>query len=102
MTYFSTAANAAVAAAVLALLALAALHILKPEISPSRNMISQYALGRHGWVMALSFGAFAAASACLSAALVLHAQALSGRIGLACLLALPLGWRWRHASRWTR
>jgi hypothetical protein len=91
MTYFSAAASAAIAAVVLALIALAALHILKPEVSPSRNMISQYALGRHGWVMALFFGAFAAASAFLSAALIVHEQALSGRIGLAFLLAAAVG-----------
>jgi len=91
MTYFSTAASAAIAAAVLALIALPALHILKPEVSPSRNMISQYALGRHGWVMTLFFGAFAAASACLSAALVVHAQALLGRMGLVFLLAAAVG-----------
>jgi Ni,Fe-hydrogenase I cytochrome b subunit len=54
-------------------------------------MISQYALGRHGWVMALFFGAFAAASACLSAALVVRVEALLGRIGLAFLLAAAVG-----------
>jgi hypothetical protein len=91
MTYSSTAASVAIAAAVLALIAFAALHVLKPEVSPSRNMISQYALGRHGWVMALFFGAFAAATACLSAALVVQAQALSGRLGLAFLLAAAVG-----------
>src|SRR5204863_449376 len=49
MTYALLAARATVGAAALALIALAALHILKPEIPPSRTMISQYALGRHGW-----------------------------------------------------
>jgi len=91
MTYFSAAASAAIAAVVLALIALAALHFLKPEVSPSRHMISQYALGRHGWVMALFFGAFAAASACLSGALIVYEQALSDRIGLAFLLAAAVG-----------
>ena len=102
MTYFTTAASAAIAAAVLALIALAALHILKPEVSPSRNMISQYALGRHGWVMALFFGAFAAASACLSAALSSMRKRSRVESAWRFSWALPLGWRWRHASRWTR
>src|SRR2546428_7586482 len=91
MTYFSTAASAAIAAAVLALIALAALHILKPEVHPSRNMISQYALGRHGWVMALFFAAFGVASACLFASIVATTLSILGRIGLAFLLAAALG-----------
>jgi hypothetical protein len=91
MTYSLLAARAAIGAAALALIALAALHILKPDLDPSRSMISQYALGRHGWVMALSFAAFAAASACLLAALVPAAPSLLGRIGLAFLLAASVG-----------
>jgi len=78
-------------AAALALTALAALHILKPDIDPSRTMISKYALGRHGWVMALCFAAFAAASACLFTALVAHATSLLSRIGLAFLLSAAVG-----------
>ena len=54
-------------------------------------MISQYALGRHGWVMALFFGAFGVASACLFAALVAETLSILGRIGLAFLLAVALG-----------
>jgi len=49
-------------------------------------MISQYALGRHGWVMALCFAAFGAASACLLAALAGQLASLLGRIGLVFLL----------------
>ena len=75
----------------MALLALAALHVLKPEVHPSRNMISQYALGRHGWVMALCFAAFSAASASLFAALVAYWPLLLGRIGLVFLLAAAIG-----------
>jgi hypothetical protein len=91
MTYSSLAARAGMGAAALALIALAALHILKPDIDPFRTMISKYALGRHGWVMALCFAAFAAASACLFTALVAHAPSLLGRIGLACLLSAAAG-----------
>ena len=91
MTYSLLAARAAIGAAALALIALAALHILKPDIHPSRTMISQYALGRHGWVMALCFAAFGAASACLFAALIAHVPSLLGRIGLAFLLAAAVG-----------
>jgi len=54
-------------------------------------MISLYALGRHGWVMALCFAAFAAATACLFAALVAHVSWLLGGIGLAFLLLAAIG-----------
>src|SRR5262245_7693779 len=91
MTYSVLAARAAIGAAALALVALAALHVLKPEIHPSRTMISQYALGRHGWVMALCFAAFAAASACGAVALIEHAPTALGRIGLAFLIATAVG-----------
>jgi len=89
--YSLFAARTAIGAEALALIALAALHILKPEVRPSRNMISLYALGRHGWVMALCFAAFAASSASLFAALIAHLPSLLGRIGLAFLLAAAVG-----------
>ncbi len=54
-------------------------------------MISQYAPGRHGWVMVLCFAAFGAASACLFAALVAHVQSFLGRFGLAFLLSAAVG-----------
>ena len=91
MTYSLLAARTVIGAAAVALIALAALHILKPEVHPSRNMISQYALGRHGWVMALCFVAFAAASGCLFAALIARVPSLLGNIGLVFLLAAAIG-----------
>jgi hypothetical protein len=91
MTYSLLAARAVIGAAALALIALATVHILKPDIPPTRTMISQYALGRHGWVMALCFAAFGAASACLFAALIAAVPSLLGRIGLAFLLAAAIG-----------
>jgi hypothetical protein len=91
MTYSLVFARVAIAAAALALVALAALHILKPEVDPRRNMISQYALGRHGWVMALCFGAFAAGSACLFAALSAEVSSRLNLIGLIFLLAAAVG-----------
>ena len=86
------AARVAITAAALALGALAAVHALKPKIDPSRSMISQYARGRHGWVMTLCFAAFAGGSASLFAALATQRLTpLHGRIGLALLLAAALG-----------
>src|SRR3954462_7285636 len=91
MTYSLLAARAVIGAAALAVTALATLHILKPEVHPSRNMISLYALGRHGWVMMLCFAAFAAATACLCAALTAHVSSFLGGVGLALLLLASAG-----------
>jgi len=91
MTYSLFAARVAIGAVALAVAALSVLHILKPEVNPSRNMISLYALGRHGWVMAVCFAAFAAATACVFAALVAHVSSLLGAVGLAFLLLAAIG-----------
>jgi hypothetical protein len=37
------------------LILLAALHFLEPEFDPSKRLISEYELGRYGWVMSLAF-----------------------------------------------
>ena len=43
------------AAAALFLSLLVALHVFKPEVDPSWRMISDYELGRYGFVMVLAF-----------------------------------------------
>ena len=85
------AARATIAAAAVSLVALIALHILKPELHPSRTMISRYALGPYGWIMALCFAAFGMASGSLAVAMVPHVRAPSGRIGIALLLTAAVG-----------
>jgi hypothetical protein len=91
MTDATLAARGAIGTAALALVALAALHVLKPDVHPGRTMISQYALGRYGWLMALCFAAFGAASASLFAALVTHVPTILGWVGLGFLLAAAVG-----------
>ena len=85
------AARAAIVAAVVSLITLAALHVLKPELHPSRAMISQYALGPYGRVMALCFAAFGVASGSLAVAMVPYVRSLGGRIGMALLLTAAVG-----------
>jgi hypothetical protein len=82
---------AAIAAATLAVIALAVVHLLKRELHPGRTMISRYALGRWGWVMALCFASFAVASASLFLALVSFVPSPIGRIGLAFLAIASVG-----------
>ena len=49
-----TAARLSFAAAVAFLVLLAALHFIKPELDPSWRMVSEYEIGRYGWVMVLA------------------------------------------------
>jgi hypothetical protein len=75
---------------VLFLVLLASLHALKPEIDPSWRFISEYAIGRHGWMMSLAFLSLAAA--CVGAVIALWSQVrLGGRIGLGFLLVGAVG-----------
>jgi hypothetical protein len=50
-----SAANVALAGAVAFSILLVLLHFLKPENAPSWRMISEYEIGRHGWLMRLAF-----------------------------------------------
>jgi hypothetical protein len=75
----------------LALLALALVHLLKRDLDPSRTMISRYALGPYGWVMALCFAAWAAASALLFVALAPRASSSLDRAGQILLLVASVG-----------
>ena len=85
------AARAAIASALLALVALTVVHLLKRDLDPSRTMISRYALGQYGWLMALCFAAWAAASALLFVALAAGPSSSLDRVGQIFLLAASIG-----------
>jgi len=89
--YSVLSARAAIGSAALALAALAVLHLLKREIHPGRSMISQYALGQFGWVMAVCFAAFGVGSASVFIALVPQVHSLVGAIGLGLLAVAAVG-----------
>ena len=86
-----TAARVSFAAAATFLVLLAVLHFIKPEFDPSWNMISQYEIGRYGWVMQLAF--LSLALSCLTLVVAIHSQVRTiwGRIGLALLLVTAIG-----------
>lgn len=90
-TVSQLAAWGAVASAVAAGLALVVLHVVRTDLEPSRTMISQYAVGPHGWIMGLCFFAFALASALLLVSLVGDARGPLGWFGLAALAAATIG-----------
>jgi hypothetical protein len=85
------AARSAIGAAVVATLALVLLHMARRDLDPGWHVISEYAVGAHGWIMALSFAAFAVASGSLFVALMGYVPTLMGKIGLALLLAAAIG-----------
>ena len=79
------------AAAATSLISLAALHILSPEFDPSWRMVSEYALGRYEWILALMFVSQAVAAVALFFAIRSHIRTIGGKIGLCFLLAAGLG-----------
>lgn len=85
------AARWSLGAAALVLGLLAALHLLSPELDPSWRMVSEYALGDYGWVLALLFVSWALSSVTLFFAVKSQAQTIGGKIGLGFLLASALG-----------
>ena len=61
-------AGLAVATSVVFQVLMIAAIVLRPEIDPARNPISEYAIGRLGWLAVLGFLASGAAYTCLSLA----------------------------------
>jgi hypothetical protein len=86
-----SAAKLSFAAAATFLTLLAVLHVIKPECDPSWNMISQYEIGRYGWIMQLAFLCIALSCASLVAAIPSQVRTVGGRIGLAFLLLSAIG-----------
>ena len=68
---------------------IAILHVLKPEYDPSWRMISEYSLGRYGWVMRLAFVTMAISPAATCVALWPFGGAWT--IGLAAVALGALG-----------
>ena len=66
---------------------LAVLHVAKPELDPSWRMVSEYAIGRHGWLMIVAFLSLSAS--CLSAFVAVRpfVETRAGKIGLGFLVA---------------
>jgi hypothetical protein len=61
-------------------------HLARPDLDPSWQPISVYALGGRGWLMTLAFLVWGLAPIVSFVALRPHVRTRGGRIGLACLL----------------
>lgn len=82
------AARVSLAAAITFLVLVASLHVVKPEFAPSWRFLSEYAIGRHGWIMVLAFQVWAVSCAAAVVAVRPCVRTIGGRIGLAALLAV--------------
>jgi hypothetical protein len=76
------AARISFVASIICLLLILILHYVKADLSPAGHMLSEYAIGDYGWVMQLSF--FAWALSCFSLATAIHSQIVTraGRVGI--------------------
>jgi hypothetical protein len=73
------------------LILLAALHVIKSDMDPSWNMISQYENGRFGWIMQGAFLCLALSCASLVVAIGSQVRNTVGRIGLGLLVIAATG-----------
>jgi hypothetical protein len=81
----------ALVAAGATLLLLASLHVLSPEFNPAWRMVSEYALGRFGWVLSLMFLAWGISSWGLAVVLWSQIPTKGGKIGVCVLVVAGLG-----------
>ena len=73
-------ARISIAAAATFLTILFLLHFLEPEFDPTWRMISEYELGRYGWMMSLAFFCWGVSVLSLLAALWPSLQTIGGKI----------------------
>ena len=76
-------ATIGVAAAAAFAVLLGLLHIIQPELDPTWRFVSEYALGRAGWLMTVAFLALAVACVSVVALYWGQARTVVGRIGVA-------------------
>jgi hypothetical membrane protein len=75
----------------LSLLCLLLLHAISPEFAPSWRMISEYALGRHGWLLTTFFLLWALGSMLLAAMLWGQVSGTWAKVGVVLLLLSAVG-----------
>ena len=84
------AARFAVVTAITTLILIVILHIIKSDMAPSWHMISEYAIGEHGWVMKLAFFAWSLSCISLVASVRNQVATVGGRVGLFLLFIVGI------------
>ena len=88
-TFFATAAIACFTYFAFALLLM---HVLKPDFSPVNHMISDYAVGQHGWVMRTAFLALSSGNLMLLLGLARSGpSSVTARLGIFLLGVASIG-----------
>jgi hypothetical protein len=72
----------------LALLVL--LHFLKPEFQPSWRFISEYSIGKNGWIMQLAFIILGISCISLILSIKAHVKTVGGKIGMIVMFIVGL------------
>ena len=90
-SFSAAAAYAAIAAIAISCTALIVLHVVSPEFAPSWRMVSEYANGRHAWLLIFVFLAWAFSSFALAVALWPLSASNLGKIGLLFLVLSGIG-----------
>ena len=93
MTGTALAAGLAIVATAVAMVALLALHVVSPEFQPSWRMVSEYANGRHAWLLSLMFAGWGLGSLALAMAVgpSVSGSGWPGRVGIAFLVLAGIG-----------
>jgi len=72
------------------LILLTTLHFIEPEFDPSWRWISEYELGRYGWMMSLAFYSLGAGSLALLGTIWSSVRTTGGRVGRWWLLIIAI------------
>jgi hypothetical protein len=88
----SSAARIAIGFALTFIAILVLLHVLEPEFNSDGHMISEYELGRYGWLMRVAFVSMAGASLAVWFAIRDDVQTRAGQIGKWWLLVVGLAY----------
>src|SRR5678815_711045 len=67
------------------------LIFIRPDLDPSWHTISEWAIGRHGWIMSMAFIISALSYAALWKMLKSQVRGFTGKIGIALLFICVLG-----------
>lgn len=86
------AARLSIAGTIIFLVLLFILHFIKPELEPSWHFISEYAIGKNGWLMVLAFLSLSVSYVSLFIAIRSQIpRTIWGRFGLALVLISAAG-----------
>ena len=83
MSFERNTARLSIATGALFLLLLGSLHLIEPEFDPAWRFISEYTLGRFGWMMTLAFLALAVSLAGVGTTIFSQVRTVVGYAGLA-------------------